>query len=209
MPRSADIKRAWPDSLRILPSAPVPTARGRLKERRKTRGGWGGGRGGRGKEKRKRRRWKSVGGCGWSETNWSFFPSFFFRFFSPLPLPLLSFFLFSFSFFFSFTSSLFSTSILSRSTIFLRGLKNLSGSRGNMAHATGCNAIKIHEAWKTRLARDFARLCSWITALSRVLRDLCSERGYQNNWIPREFVIYKQPLNVSISFLSLSLSLYR
>lgn len=39
VPRSADIKRAWPDSLRILPSAPVPTARGRLKERRKTRGG--------------------------------------------------------------------------------------------------------------------------------------------------------------------------
>lgn len=41
VPRSADIKRAWPDSLRILPSAPVPTARGRLKERRKTRGGRG------------------------------------------------------------------------------------------------------------------------------------------------------------------------
>ena len=109
-------------------------------------------------------------------------------------------------FFFFFTSSLFSTSILSRSTIFLRGLKNLSGSRGNMAHATGCNAIKIHEAWKTRLARDFARLCSWITALSRVLRDLCSGRGYQNNWIPREFVIYKQPLNVSIPPPSLPLS---
>lgn len=65
VPRSADIKRAWPDSLRILPSAPVPTARGRLKERRKTReGGRRRGQRRRGKEKRKRRRWKSVGGCG-------------------------------------------------------------------------------------------------------------------------------------------------
>lgn len=90
---------------------------------------------------------------------------------------------------------------LSCLTIFLLGLKSIGwpGKYGTR-HRTQCRgAIKIHEAWKTRLAPDFAfvpadRNCV-ISHFTRFMRRV----EYQNNWIPREFVIYKQPLNASES----------
>lgn len=90
---------------------------------------------------------------------------------------------------------------LSCLTIFLLGLKSIGwpGKYGTR-HRTQCRgAIKIHEAWKTMLAPDFAfvpadRNCV-ISHFTRFMRRV----EYQNNWIPREFVIYKQPLNASES----------
>lgn len=100
MPRSADIKLAWLGSLRILPSAPVPTARGRLKERRKREGELE-------EETRKEEEEEEEVEVGrrlrWSETDRSLFPSSF------LSLFFLSFYssFFSFSFFFLFCPPLF------------------------------------------------------------------------------------------------------
>ena len=93
VPRSADIKRAWLGSLRILPSAPAPTARGRLKERRETRKGSQRKRGG--KKKRKRRRWKLAGGCGDPKPTGHCFLQSFLSSLSPVSLSSLYFLFFS------------------------------------------------------------------------------------------------------------------
>lgn len=131
VPRSADIKRAWLGSLRILPSAPVPTARGRLKERRETgRGRTEEGR--KEEEEEGKRLCKSVGGCGDPKpTGHCFLPflfPFIFSLFFPISLPLFS----PFSLL-SLPSTLshppppplIFSCILSRRAIFLRGLKSI------------------------------------------------------------------------------------